>query len=190
MELGIRVVSAEHKQQTQMEIKCHLGVKRHEIFWRCDCVADNDRFGGTKEHSENVHQDHTGEVIKIKLQRSDRQLHVPAQRIEEVKEHKTQNAVVSFRKNEGQKTPDLTLQNERLVKAQKGIEHIATVDHTHNRNQRRAQCNIQHQIGNTLVTMLKTEAIEGSTQIFQANHLLIKLQISYHYLAEKSIKEL
>ena len=81
--------------------------------------------------------------------------------LEEVKEHKTQNAVVSFRKNEGQKTPDLTLQNERLVKAQKGIEHIAAVDHTHNRNQRRAQRNIQHQIGNALIPVAEEKPIDS-----------------------------
>ena len=113
-----------------------------------------------------------------------------AQRIEEVKEHKPQNAVVAFRKNEGQKAPDLPLQDFSLIEAQKGIEHITAIDHTHNRNQRGAQCDIQHQVGNTLVPVLKTEAVKGPTQIFQANQLLIRLPISYHYLAEKSIKEL
>ena len=190
VEPGIRVMDTEHKQQTQMEIKCHLGVKRYKIFRRYKDITDDDCLRGAEDHCKNVHQNHTGEVVKIKLQRADRKLYAPAERIEEVQEHKPQKTAVAFCKNKGHQPPDLSLQNQRLVKAQKGIEHITAVDHAHNRDQGRAQHNIQHQIGNTLIPMLKKEAVKGPTQIFQANQLLIKLQLSYHHLEEKSIKEL
>ena len=116
--------------------------------------------------------------------------HSASQVIEEIEENQPQDTAVIFSKDKCEQSPNLSLQNECLVKAKNGVQVCAIVNHSNNADKRRAESDIQHQIGNTFVPVLEAEAVKGPAKVFQSNQLLIKLPISYHYLEEKSIKEL
>ena len=63
--------------------------------------------------------------------------------------------------------PDLTLQDQIAIKAKHVIQDGIAGDHADEIYQRAAQGNIQHQVGNALVSMHKAETLEFTAKVFQ-----------------------
>jgi len=113
-ELGIRMVDDEHQQHTKVQIPGHIqidGGGRVQIDFAAGKV---DRHIGRKDHSKNIHDQHTGKIKQIKFQSAHGQLDPAAQYIEKVagdQGHKQTEATAAYMlcENKGEKAPDLSL---------------------------------------------------------------------------------
>ena len=87
--------------------------------------------------------------------------------------------------------PDLTLQDQITVEAQKIIQHGAAGGHADEIHQCAAQGNIEHQIWNALVPMHKAEAFKFMSKTFQGYSTPNScLALSYQFFLGLSIKDL
>ena len=149
-----------------MQIAGHFTIGQNRI--------DNESVGddGAEEHSENIHQNHTGEVIQIKLECAHTVFNMLADQIEEVKEKQVNETATGLGEHISEQPPNLTLQNLGLIKTQKFVKNNATVDHRHHDNKSVAKGDIEHQIGNALVPVAEAKAFKSSPQIIQSDQLL------------------
>ena len=126
-----------------------------------------------EEHTEGIHQYHAGKIEQIKAESSPGDLHSPSQRIvAEQADGGEQNVAGIVGKHIGKQTPNLTLQNCLAVKAENRIQDAALVEHTHDVYKGTAKRNKQHQIWDTLGTVLVAEPFETVAEILQISQLL------------------
>ena len=143
-----------------MQITGHFSVGQNRVN------NESVRNDGAEDHCENIHQKHAGKIEHVELQRAHTQLHMPAQHIEKVQEDQLQKAVPGLGENIGHQPPYLTLKDLGFIKAQQFVKHAAAVDHGHQNDNGIAQGNVQHQIGDTLITVAQAEPVESGAKIF------------------------
>ena len=144
--LAVRVGGSKGQNKAQMQVVGHLPVYRQDVcqvgvFRLGDRAFWND---GAENHGKDVHQHHTGEIKKIKLQRAHGVFHMLTQHIEEVKENQFQKTASGLGEDIGDQSPDLTLEDFVFVKAEQFINDISTVYHGHKRHDGIAQDNVDH----------------------------------------------
>lgn len=150
------------ENQTQMQIIGHLPINRQDIG-QIDifCLGDRAfRNHGTEDHGKDVHQNHAGKIEHIEFQSAHTQFYMPAQHIEKVEEDQFQKTVARLGEYIGDQPPDLTLKNFAFVKAQQFIKNAAAVDHGHENDDGITQGNVQHQVGNALITVAQAKPIK------------------------------
>ena len=130
------------------------------------------RNDGAEDHCENIHQNHTGEVIKIKLECAHTVFDMSADQIEKVEEKQINDAAAGLGEHIGKQSPNLTFQDLGLIKAQKLIKNNTAIDHTHHDHKGIAQGDIKHQVGNAFVPVSEAKALKSPPQIIQSDQLL------------------
>lgn len=127
-----------------------------------------------EEHAEHVHQHHTGEVKQIEPEGSPCVFHGAAQGVITQQTDSSQDDVTGIiGKDKTEKPPDLSLQNSTTVKAQKGIENTALVEHAHSIHDSAADGNVQHQVGDAFIAILIAKPFETAAKVFQSTQLLV-----------------
>ena len=101
-----------------MQIKAHTGVNRvYKGLGRVELTAIHHGFGGTEDHTKACHKNDPAEIVKIEAETSHTDLYVPSQHIEKVKEDKPQQRSSALGEDKGKQPPDLSLEDQRLIKA-------------------------------------------------------------------------
>ena len=104
-----------------MQIVAHVHIDREcgyqeAVFFLRNIGADGD--DGTENHGENVHQDYTGQIVKVKPKGSHAILYISSQHVEKVQEQQAEHAVGGLGEHIGEQPPNLPLKNQGLIKAQ------------------------------------------------------------------------
>ena len=164
--MGIGIQGGIAQEQAQVQIITHTAV---DTVKGIDHTAAGNG-NAAQAHGKHIHHQHAGQVEKIKPQCTPDIFHGTPQGIiaDEGNSHQEQvGATAAIGQRERNQTPNLALQNQLAVEAKNIIQHHAAGGHANQIYQRTAQRNIQHQIGNALIPVLKTETFEFVTKIFQ-----------------------
>ena len=86
----------------------------------------------------------------------------------------------------GDQPPDLSLKDGFFIKTEHVIQGVAGIDHVHQRQSSRAQGNVEHQIGDTLVPIPKAKSVEPTFQFLHRIHLKLGLGLFYQLGGEMS----
>ena len=182
-ELTIRIAGGIGKHQAQVQVIGHVAVQIGKLF-RCNKILANNHFlSGAENHGKNIHQHHTGGIEQIKLKGADGQFHRPSQPVEEIQEENINQGICAegIGQQPADQPPDLPLQDFGFIKSQNPVQHLSAVNHGHDRYQSRAQRNVQHEIRNALIPVVKAKTLKLSAEIFQMTQLLmVKIDHSYH----------
>ena len=126
-----------------------------------------------KNHAPDVHHKHTAQIEQIESKGAPEIFHGPAQTIiTEENQCEKQNVAMEKSQRISEQPPNLSLQNSGAVKNQKIVENGILGELSHQIDQCTTQTDVQHQIGNAFIPMLKAEAIKISAKIFQEAQLL------------------
>ena len=119
----------ESQKQAHVQIAGHFSVGQNRI--------DNQGIGddGAEDHSEDIHQNHTGEIIQVKLEYAHTVFDMSADQIEKVKEKQVNETATGLGEHISEQPPNLTLQNFGFIKTQKLVKNNAAVDHGHYNNE-------------------------------------------------------
>ena len=171
--LCIGMGRGKHQKQTQLQIKRHVGIEIGEKFRGHRNTVDHDRGGGTQDHGECVHQQHTGEKENVESQCAHGSFHMPSQMVEEIESDEGQKRTGGgiHNKGEGHEPPDLTLQDLDLIEAQPVVKKTGALDQCQQIHHSGSDDNIQHQIGNAFVPISQAETVKFCAQVFQTTHL-------------------
>ena len=145
------------EEQQELRIREHGGIAEEEAQ-----VQVSDVSSSAENHAPDVHHDDAGKIEEIETECTPDIFHGSADGLiaEQGNGHQQQIAII-----EGQgiadQSPDLTLQNGSPIKNQQGIENGVLRELRHEINQRAAQTDIHHEVGNALAAMLKAEAVKA-----------------------------
>ena len=123
-----------------------------------------------KDHGENVHQQYSCKVEQIEAQGAPGVFHGFTQGIiaNQADGHEEYITVAEDTgADAGDQSPDLALQNGCPIEAQNVEEGIGAVNATHDVYHRIGDGDIQHQIGDALVTVTETEPLKVPSQSIQ-----------------------
>ena len=160
----------DDEEQQEVGIGIHGGITQEHAQ-----IQISDIRLAAKDQTPDIHQHHTGEIEEVKLESSPAVFHGPAQRpVAEQGNGNEQQIVVSGAVNqgEGHKPPDLTVEDALPVEAKQGIQAVVSGHLADDINNGSACGNIQHQIGNALITVPVAHLLKPGTQIFQYQSLL------------------
>lgn len=151
---GIRIAGSIAKQQAQMQAAHHIaGI---EINGRIQ-TADGDP---AKSHSENIHQDNAGKIVKIEPQRTPGHFQRTAQSVGAVEHNQREEKTSAAHcKDIAEQPPNLTFQNGFAVKT-KNIVYLRISQVSQACYNGRTNNNIQHQIGDTLVAVFQAKPVK------------------------------
>ena len=152
-----------------MHIVCHIAVYgRGNELSGVEIAVYQKGLGGTKKHSHDIHNQNAGKIEEIKSECTHYLLDGTAEIVEEIEEDQNHKGISRcIGKHIGEKPPNLPLENQGFVKAQIVIERDTAVCHTEEINDCRADHNIEHQIGNALVSVHYTVSIKFLPDFFQ-----------------------
>lgn len=139
-----------------MQIVRHVRIYRDRVYQICVRLLTEDRarrYGGAEEHGENVHKNNSGKIEDIKPKRAHAKLHMPPEHIEKVQKDQSQKTVGRLGEYIGNQSPNLSLQDQRLIEAQKIKKGSATVKKGKSQDNGIANHDIEHQIGDALVAV-------------------------------------
>ncbi len=149
-EMGIGVHGCIAQEETQVQI-CHI------------CLS-------AKNQTPDIHQYHTGQIEQIELKGAPGVFHGPAQRpvAEQGNGNQKQIGISgAVDQGEGNEPPDLTMQDGFLVEAQQRIQGIISGHLANEVYHSSTGGNIEHQVGDALVTVDVAEALKAAAQVFQ-----------------------
>ena len=150
-------------EQQEMGVGIHGGVTQEQAHVQVVHIR-----GAAENHAVNVHQQNAGEVEQIEFEGAPAIFHSPAQRkIAEQADQLKQNVLPVSGQGIGNQTPHLTLENQVPVKIQKIVQERITAQNSHHIDNSGADGNIEHQIGNALVSVLKTKPFKFSAKVTQ-----------------------
>ena len=84
-----------------------------------------------------------------------------AQHIEEVQENQVNKTAAALSEHIGHQPPHLTFENQSFVETKQIIKKCAVANHRQQNNDRIAQGNVQHQVGDAFVPVAKEKPIDS-----------------------------
>ena len=160
----------EEKQQ-EMCVGIHGGIAEEQAQIQiCDISLS------AEDHAVNVHQNHAGNIEQIELQCAPDIFHSTSEGIVAQQGNGNQKQITvagTIGEGIGKQAPDLTMQDAFPVEAENVVKNIVSghlADQIYNGG---SHSDIEHQIGNALITICITETFETCAKIFQIQSLLI-----------------
>lgn len=146
------------KEQQELRIgeQCGIAEEQTQIQIRNVCLP-------TEDHAVNIHHHNTGEIEKIEFQCTPDILHGTPERIVAKQGNGDKEKIViaaTVGQRISEQAPDLPLQDLLLTEAKQVIQLIIACKLTHQINQRTAETEIQHQVGDTLISVFIAQPIE------------------------------
>ena len=122
----------------------------------------------TENHTPDVHHQDTAQIEQVEPECAPDALYGAAKGIvtEQCHSHEEQIAVIKGERV-GDEPPNLPTQNGCTVENQKGIQQGILRKLRHQIHQYTAEGNVQHQIRNAFIAVLKTETVKTPAQVFQ-----------------------
>ena len=155
----------DDKEKKKMGIGIHGGISEEHAQ-----IQVGDIGLSTKDQTPYIHHHHAGEIKQIEFQSTPGVFHGPAQRpVAEQGNGNEQQITVAGAVDQGKsdKSPDLAVNNGLPVEAQQGIQTVVAGHLTHQINNSGTCSNVEHQVGNALVTVGVAESLKAAAKVFQ-----------------------
>ncbi len=172
----------DDKEQKETGIREEGGVSQEEAHVQIIHIG-----AAIEDHRVYIHQHHAGEIENIEFQRSPHAFHGVAQRIvtKQGNGHQ-QNVAGQVGQRIGEQPPYLPLKDQPPVEGQQIVKRIIPCHHADHIHDRVANADIEHQVGDALVSVPQAEPLKVSAQIFQKDQLLKLLCVYFTSSGEKS----
>ena len=155
----------DNKEQQEMGIRIHGGIAQEETQ-----IQIGDVGLSAEKQAPDIHQDDTCQIEQIEFKGAPAVFHGPTKGpvAEQGNGNEKKIAVAgAVDQGEGEKTPDLAVENGFPVEAQQGIKGEVSGHLPHKIDNCGSGCNIEHQVGNALITVHKAESLKAAAKVFQ-----------------------
>ena len=119
IKLAVRIHSSKGQYHAQVHEGSHLQIQS-QVGLCCLCRK--------YQQCKRAHKDHSGKVIQIKPESTHGLLQMATKHIKEINENNGKNATGVVCKHIGEQTPNLSLQDELLIKVQKAYDEATAVE--------------------------------------------------------------